>query len=233
MTEAEWQAYEDPTGMLLFINQRRAMRKRVKTRKQKLFAVACCRRLWPLLIDERMRRGVEVFERFVEDQATGEDLQAAKMEMMTIWWDERAEDAAALACSQLFWDKLDDGLAVSASVIRADFEWQQKQFGRSLEPFDGRRPNSAPTEERAQADLLRCIFGNPFRPVVFAPSWRTETAVALAAGIYADRAFDRLPILADALEEAGCDVADILSHCRVPGPHARGCWVVDAVLGKG
>ena len=81
-------------------------------------------------------------------------------------------------------------------------------------------------------DDLRDIFGNPFRPVAFADSWRSETAVALASGVYAERAFDRMPILADALEEAGCDHADVLSHCRGPGPHVRGCWVVDGVLGK-
>jgi len=83
------------------------------------------------------------------------------------------------------------------------------------------------------AQLIRCIWGNPFRPVVFDPNWRSETAVALATGIYAERAFDRLPILADALEEAGCDQPDMLDHCRGLGPHARGCWVVDAVIGKG
>jgi hypothetical protein len=82
------------------------------------------------------------------------------------------------------------------------------------------------------ADDIRCIFGNPFRPVAFADSWRSETAVALATGIYEERAFDRLPILADALEEAGCDHADVLNHLRGPGPHARGCWVVDGVLRK-
>jgi hypothetical protein len=80
--------------------------------------------------------------------------------------------------------------------------------------------------------ILRCIFGNPFRPVAFADSWRSETVVALASGIYAEWAFDRLHILADALEEAGCDHPDILAHCRGPGPHVRGCWVVDLVLGK-
>ncbi len=85
---------------------------------------------------------------------------------------------------------------------------------------------------RTGADLLRDIFGNPFRPVTFSPAWRSETVVALASGIYAERAFDRMPILADALEEAGCDHADVLSHCRGPGPHTRGCWVVDGVLGK-
>jgi len=80
--------------------------------------------------------------------------------------------------------------------------------------------------------LLRCIFGNPFRPVTFSPAWRSETTVSLANGIYEERAFDRLPILADALEEAGCDHTDVLTHCRGLGPHARGCWVVDGVLGK-
>jgi hypothetical protein len=87
-------------------------------------------------------------------------------------------------------------------------------------------------ERRALAGLVRDVFGNPFRPVVFDPAWRAETVAALASAIYPDRAFDRMPILADTLEDAGCDNADILNHCRGPGPHFRGCWVVDLVLGK-
>src|SRR5262249_21292895 len=87
-------------------------------------------------------------------------------------------------------------------------------------------------EQARQCDLLRDIFGNPFRPVSLNPSWLTPPVVALAEGIYADRAFDRLPILADAIQDAGCENADLLGHCRGPGPHARGCWAVDLVLGK-
>ena len=67
---------------------------------------------------------------------------------------------------------------------------------------------------------------------IFDPSWRTTTVVAPAQGIRAESAFDHLPILADALQDAGCDHTDILEHCRGPGPHVRGCWVVDLVLGK-
>ena len=94
-------------------------------------------------------------------------------------------------------------------------------------------PSGARMEEQpAQADLLRDIFGNPFRPIEFHPSWRSETAVTLASAIYEERAFDRMSILADALEEAGCDHAEMLTHCRGSGPHVRGCWVVDLVLGK-
>jgi hypothetical protein len=85
---------------------------------------------------------------------------------------------------------------------------------------------------RAQALVVRDIFGNPFRPPGVAPAWRTGTVRALTDDIYAGRAFDRLPILADALEEAGCANADILSHCHSSGPHVRGCWVVDLVLGN-
>ena len=93
-------------------------------------------------------------------------------------------------------------------------------------------PQFANLPSSAFVPLLRDIVGNPFRPAAFDPSWRISTAVALAEGIYADRAFDRLPILADALEDAGCGHPDVLAHCRGDGPHARGCWVVDLVLGK-
>ncbi|HEX3149646.1 MAG TPA: hypothetical protein VHR66_16340 [Gemmataceae bacterium] len=80
--------------------------------------------------------------------------------------------------------------------------------------------------------MLRDIFGNPFRPVAFDPRWRTSDSVGVARGIYEDRAFERMPILADALMDAGCDDEQVLSHCRGEGPHVRGCWVVDLVLGK-
>ncbi|MBP3953753.1 hypothetical protein J8F10_00360 [Gemmata sp. G18] len=79
---------------------------------------------------------------------------------------------------------------------------------------------------------MRDIFGNPFRPVAFSPSWRTSTAIAIASQMYESRDFSAMPILADALQDAGCDNANVLDHCRSPGPHVRGCWVVDLVLGK-
>ena len=81
--------------------------------------------------------------------------------------------------------------------------------------------------------ILRDIFGNPFRPLAFDPAWRTTDALLLARGIYEEKAFDRMPILADALQDAGCDSADILDHLRDPNAtHVRGCWALDLVLGK-
>ena len=85
---------------------------------------------------------------------------------------------------------------------------------------------------RHRADLVRDVFGNPFRTVAWNPACRSPTVVGLAGAIYGDGAFDRLPILADALEDAGCGNLDVLSHCRADTPHARGCWVVDFILGK-
>jgi hypothetical protein len=88
-------------------------------------------------------------------------------------------------------------------------------------------------EKARRCDLARDIFGNPFRPVAFAPEWRSDTALSLARHIYEARDFAQMPILADALQDAGCDNADILNHCREPNAtHVRGCWVVDLVLGK-
>jgi hypothetical protein len=80
--------------------------------------------------------------------------------------------------------------------------------------------------------VAKDVLGNPFHPASFNPSWRTRTTVNLAQAIYDERAFDRMPILGDALEEAGCTDAEILNHCRQPGEHVKGCWVVDSVLGK-
>ena len=80
--------------------------------------------------------------------------------------------------------------------------------------------------------VLRDIFGSPFRPVTFSPEWRTDTALTLTRTMYESCDFSAMPILADALQDAWCASAEVLDHCRGPGPHVRGCWVVDLVLGK-
>jgi hypothetical protein len=106
------------------------------------------------------------------------------------------------------------------------------QAGVSL---DGNDLDGEDGESRVRVSILgifRDIFGNPFRPVAFSPEWRTTTAVAIAQGMYDSRDFGPMPLLADALQDAGCEAPEIIDHCRGPGPHVRGCWVVDGVLGK-
>jgi hypothetical protein len=230
MTEAEWLACEDPTEMLLFIKQRRGMRKHTKQRKQRLFSVACCRRIWHLIVNDQCWRCIEAVERFADDQATSEELQAAEADATAIWL-KNAANNALLACNQLFW-KNNDGLHISASTISAVFEEEQAKANKPVDPLGGRKRGASPSEEREQCRLLRCIFGNPFQPPAMSTVWLTPTVSAMAREMYVDREFSAMPILADALQDAGCDDANILDHCRGPGPHVRGCCVVDLLLGK-
>ena len=94
------------------------------------------------------------------------------------------------------------------------------------------RDDTEDAEKVSQASLIHDVFGNPFRCLRLDPSWLTATVVALAAAIYDEQTFDRLPVLGDALEDAGCTNQEILGHCRGFGPHVRGCWVLDLLLGK-
>ena len=128
-------------------------------------------------------------------------------------------------------------MAIAASA-RARF-FRARGIDRLLsEPITGEyvKAKEAHAAECArQADLVRCILGNPFRPERLEPTYRDANDGAtrrVAQSIYEDHAFDDLPILADALEDAGCADEAVLTHCRATGPHARGCWVVDLVLGK-
>ena len=111
--------------------------------------------------------------------------------------------------------------------------------GNSLSKITNRSPGDysasargRTVEQLEQIKLFRDIFGNPFRPVTFDPAWQTSDTTGIAGRMYDSREFSAMPILADALEEAGCTNADVLLHCREPGVHIRGCWVVDLVLGK-
>ncbi len=96
------------------------------------------------------------------------------------------------------------------------------------------RQGCLPLEEarRHHADLLRDIFGNPFRRTLIAPAWQDGTVHRLAEVIYEERRFADLPLLADALQDAGCQEEAVLAHCQTTTPHVRGCWLIDALLGK-
>ncbi len=115
------------------------------------------------------------------------------------------------------------------SAVQAGSSLMQKHrheaYGDSIE-----QPTT--DERRVKAALLKDIFGNPFHPVEIDPRWRSSTVIDLARTIYEESVWERMPILADALMDAGCDSEDILSHCHHKGPHVRGCWVVDLLLGK-
>jgi hypothetical protein len=210
MTEQEWLACADPEPMLVFL------RGKASHRKLRLFAVACCWRIG-VWLNDLGKRAVEVAEQFADGLVS----EQACIDCRDAAYDPYAE-------TDLGYQPASSSAVYSATGPREHFIDSVRYVVRScrlLLTYSG-------TESEIQANLLRGIFGNPFRPVTLNPAWRTSNVTALAQSIYDDRAFDRLPILADALEDAGCDNADILNHCRQPGEHVRGCWVVDLVLGK-
>jgi len=229
MIEAEWLACTDPHLMLEYL------RSKPIDRKLRLFAVACCRKCWDLLADERGRVAVETAERFADGQAALSDLNYAKVAAQSLHKVVHTpNDAAVMAAvlSTASTDVLDVSLVIScvvASHATISFHNRPPSSSKTLEGF-------YQDEREWHAEQMRDIFGNPFRrPVPISPSWlewRDRTVVRLAQSIYEGRGFDHLPVLADALEEAGCHDAQILGHCRQPGPHVRGCWVVDLILGR-
>jgi hypothetical protein len=229
MTEAEWLACTDPYPML------EALRAsgRATERKLRLFAVAVCRRVWPLLTEESSRTAVAVAERFVDGLASRHELDEARtnatpalstgtdprLACEVAAWAACAEDATLAAKDAAFW------ACSAAAGDQADPAWDA-----ALKP-----------EQTVQCHMLRCIFG----PVLFRPlppvapavlAWNGGTVARLAAGVYEERGFtpERMGVLADAAEEAGVtDADDLLAHLCGPGPHVRGCWALDLLLGKG
>jgi hypothetical protein len=224
MTEVEWLACVDPSQMLAFLEGMGCG----SNRKLRLFAVACCRRIWSGLQDERSRAAVEAAERFADGQATQVELRAAFTAAYAAVDDCRSfspsSEYQAIAAF------LTAARCITESVTKVPENEDANEVAAHVWSFaiDGKIADN----ERQQLVLLRDISGNPFRPVSFSLEWRTDTALSLARQMYESRDFSAMPILADALQDAGCDSDDVLNHCRGPGPHVRGCWVVDLVLGK-
>jgi hypothetical protein len=151
---------------------------------------------------------------------------------------ERQADASAHAELAANWENRAEELAEQfgryprrkGQIAAEAQEWTD----RGSHILDGmlskRARDAAARTRRGLVHVIRDLFGNPFRPAVFDPHWKTADVVGLAHGIYEERAFDRLPLLADALMDCGCADDRLIAHCREPGAHYRGCWVVDAVL---
>lgn len=205
MTEAEWLVCNDPRPMLSYLDGVTGKSKGGR-RKVRLLLSACCRRAWHHFVALKSRDLIEASETYADGRLSYRDFREL--------WDgtfkehSRGAEGAHLACMAAhyqIWAAAKDG-------------WPRVANGELV-------PNAP---EKAQ--LIRDVFGNPFRKVVFGKTWRTDTSVAFARQMYESRDFSTMPILADALQDAGCDNDDILHHCRGPNNHVRGCWVVDLIL---
>jgi hypothetical protein len=257
MTEADWNSCTDPRPMLKFLCgldglvtrtlrslillRRPALTRRTSDRKLLLFACACCRRIWHLLSDERLRQGVEVSERYADGQADEGALAEVRASIGAHGFFAAlgADDASIVVHNLVRWD----GGALCV-VVGA---WTAFGLGTIPEMVaeaarDALGRPWARQESGVQCALLRNIVGNPFRPLPpLAPpllAWNGGVAVQLALAAYNERSMPsghldpaRLAVLADALEEAVAP-EEVLAHLRAPGPHWRGFWAVDHLLGK-
>jgi hypothetical protein len=221
MTEQEWLECTEATPMLEFMSSKASVR------KLRLFASGLCRSHRHFLVDDTVQRVIGMVENVVDGFSSCTELIRA--------WTE-ASDAKEYYVSQEKW---------MAAWLAREAQWaagehvDMSKWIDSARRWSERREDAWDEQPECQCFLMRDIFGNPFRPVSLNPAWLTPTVTTLASAAYEDRNLPsgeldaaRLAILADALEEAECDNADILNHLRSPAPHVRGCWAVDLLLGK-
>jgi hypothetical protein len=250
MTEEEWLAATDPRPMLAFL------RDKVSDRKLRLFACACWRRTPELKSHPRLNEWIDAGERHADDLTIRDELVLLQRQLIQELADENHISPLSWRVGHLMWDDAYYGAMFSLPPLIGVGGESSPSYASPSDYCQLLRcvfgsPCPRPVRNRfrwlksAGMGLLKLAAGHPsfrnapkpdepisLRTVSFDPAWHTSTTVALARGMYESRDFSAMPILADALQDAGCDSADILGHCRGPGPHARGCWVVDLVLGK-
>jgi hypothetical protein len=215
MTEAEWLSGADPQAMLEFLDGK------TTPRKLRLFACACCRQaqVWRHLTAQESRRTVEASEQFADELIPSEQLTAASLlapqghrtggisRPVRLSLHDQALRAAVVTARTDAWEAASETLRMTGNLLGS-----------------------------VQATLLLESFGNlPFHPFPLDPAvlrWHDATVPKLARAIYDEQAFYRMPILADALQDAGCDHEPTLSHLSGPGPHVPGCWCLDLLLDR-
>jgi len=253
MNEFEWLACFDPQPMLDFLCRRRKPA-RISERRLTLFAAACCRRIWQFIPTEPCRRAIEVAERSADGLATTKERCTAWSAAVS----SAAEEGIRLGDSYdeelIDWGSVPGGFAARAPVrlvgegeftasnVASDAAYElawdayRLRSGRdaSMVAFEA----TYAAELMAQCAILRDIAGNPFHPFTIDPTWITPTVLALAQAAYAQRHLpsgtldnNRLGVLADCLEDVGSNAA-LLHHFRADGPHVRGCFALDALIGK-
>jgi hypothetical protein len=229
MNADAWLTSCDPNAMVGFL------RGKASDRKIRLYATAWCRRGWTVLTNPASQRAVEVSEQFADALATSEELEAAREGARQ---QVRSKGPRALPRTKAAVAHL--GLLSAVWVSSADAWDSASAAGVWWGTARSRAQSEELTAREAQerAGILRDLFGNPFRPVTPDAAWLTPTVISLAQAAYEERTLPsgdldsaRLAVLADALEEVGCTDA-VLAHLRSAGPHVRGCWALDLVLGK-
>ncbi|MDB5312188.1 MAG: hypothetical protein JWO38_6390 [Gemmataceae bacterium] len=233
MTTAQaWETEPDPLALLEHLFPVRGLDSTpAQTRQSRYYLVACARRAWGRL-PWVCRAVVQVAERITTRQEVDPAVRAAvaaAAEELTHCQGEPeavAEIEQGLRTARLVRPVGDDSPPADADPR----VWTGLAY-LVYAPFAKTAPHYrwVPAEIHSAA-LVRDVFGNPFRRCGIDPDWRTRTALGMARGMYADQDFSPMPVLADALEDAGCTDPVVLAHCRGEQVHVRGCWVLEGIL---
>ncbi|WP_246523162.1 hypothetical protein [Gemmata palustris] len=234
MTEKQWLKCAEPELMS------ELLKTQLSERKSRLLACAICRDMGREIKDQRFSRMIVTGERWADEGIEPPEADEVSNDGDTLhdeaWAAGNLGTSIAALSTQFcimpvplhsFFPPPKPKLQGWRRVLEISSKVLDRVLGNENEAQAHFRE-----ERRTRCYYAREVLGNPFRPVTFAPDWRTSTALALAAQMYRSRDFSAMPILADALQDAGCENTDILNHCRGPGPHVRGCWGVDLVLEK-
>jgi hypothetical protein len=226
MTETDWLNSLDLVELL------RSRLGKAGDRKFRLFACGCLRRIWRYLVDDRSRAAVETAERYADRQAIFADLRqaraAAQEAVNTLAGSQGGPSRSRSEESHARWQAVQ-----AAAAVVQDTGWDVAC--QTAELAMRALGVHAMEEHEAQCRLLRDVFGNPYHPVRLEKAWlnwNSGLAPHMAKMLYEQSSFEELPILADALEDAGCDNYLVLDHLRSGEEHTRGCWVLDTLLGK-
>jgi hypothetical protein len=234
VTEEVWLDPGDPNRWALWRSMPHPEGWEGEDRKKLLLVAHLLRQVADQLIDPIFLAAIEAGEQGADGLITGREMweaheRAYELFDTTRQPNEAAHDAADCAQRYIYEQNETAEMVVRAAGSRA--VRLAKASGESAKVI---RRQAQQEMELLIRRLINEVHGNPFRPAAFSPQWRTSTAVALAEQMYESRDFGAMPILADALQDAGCNCDDILAHCRDTSlTHIRGCWVVDLVLGKG
>jgi len=218
MTEADWLTCTNPYGPLEFV------KRQASDRQRRLFVCACCRRIWPLIDEQLFRDAIDVAEQYADRHVIGKVRKSLSRRLSVAYKATWGKPTASLNAAY-----------AALMCLNKNTAWHpdghlHAVWAASSNAPEAERAAVEVAEYAAQTDLLRDIFGPlSFRSITTSPRGVPAGVVALANRMYESRDFSPMPILADALQDAGCDNEDILRHCREPGVHVRGCWVVDLV----
>lgn len=212
-SERIWLTTTDVSKLIWELEHQHDMGFPPSDRKLRLFACACAREFSALFFDQACEDAIEITEWFCDGEAERSELGQADSMAQAVAKQSRGEVARAAQ------------VVVDATELHA--MWAASYTSSQVVSEATRDQEIA-----HRCNLLRDIFGNPFRPVTLEPRWLSSTVLDLARTIYDEKLFERMPILGDALLDAGCDSEEIIQHCQGAGSHVRGCWVVDLLLGK-